>query len=64
MLNQNIIREKYRKRVVRERQDYISKVTGIPSPLLSCFKNGKKDLWEESLQKLNDYLDGKLEVAE
>lgn len=60
-MTQEEVREKFCKRVVRERQDYISKVTGIPTSILSNFKNGKRDLWTESLKVLNAYLDGNLE---
>lgn len=59
MLTQEEVRSKYKERLIRERQDWISKVTGIPTPVLSCFKNGKKELWPESLEKLNAYLDEK-----
>lgn len=59
MLTQEEVRSKYKERLVRERQDWISKVTGIPMPVLSGFKNGKKELWQESLEKLNAYLDEK-----
>lgn len=59
MLTQEEVRNKYKERLIRERQDWISKVTGIPTPVLSGFKNGKKELWQESLEKLNAYLDEK-----
>ena len=56
-MDQEDVRKKYIKRLVREKQVYISSVTGIPSPVLSEFKAGRKKLWEEHLIKLNEYLD-------
>lgn len=55
-LSQESVRQKYAERTIREKQSYISKVTGIPAPVLSSFKKGRKLLYEESLIKLNDYL--------
>ena len=55
-LSQESVRQKYVERTIREKQSYISKVTGIPAPVLSAFKAGKKLLYEESLIALNDYL--------
>lgn len=64
LLKQTEVRERYKKRLVREKQSYISSVTGIPCSLLSQFKQGKRDLWNVSLYILNAYLDGKLEVED
>lgn len=64
LLKQKEVRERYKKRLVREKQSYISSVTGIPCSLLSQFKQGKRDLWSVSLYILNAYLDGKLEVED
>lgn len=50
------IRKKYIERLIREKQTYISSVTGIPAPVLSEFKAGRKTLYPESLAALNDYL--------
>lgn len=61
MLNQDEIRERYKERIKKERQSYISKVTGINPNALSRFKLNQYDLWPEHLQILADYLDGKLE---
>lgn len=55
-LTQEAVRQKYVERTVREKQSYISKVTGIPESVLSQFKKGKKQLHESSLVALNDYL--------
>lgn len=56
-LTQESVRKKYAERLVREKQTYISKVTGIPASVLSEFKLGKKVLYDSSLEILNDYLD-------
>ena len=56
-MTQEEVREKYIARLVKEKQSYISKVTGIPAPVLSIFKSGKKDLYPESLQALSNYLE-------
>jgi len=56
-LDQEETRKKYIERLVREKQTYISSVTGIPAPVLSEFKVGRKTLYPESLAALNDYLD-------
>ena len=55
-LTQEAVRQKYVERTVREKQSYISKVTGIPAPVLSEFKRGRKSLYKESLIALNNYL--------
>lgn len=55
-LSQEEVRQKYAERTIREKQSYISKVTGIPAPVLSEFKRGRKLLHEESLIALNEYL--------
>lgn len=56
-MSQEETRQKYIERLIREKQTYISSVTGIPAPVLSEFKAGRKILHPESLQALNDYLD-------
>lgn len=57
MIIQQEVREKLIERVEREKQSYIAKQVGVPKQVLSAFKLGRKDLWEEHLIKLNDYLD-------
>lgn len=59
-LSQKEVRERYIHRLIREKQIYISEVTGIPSTVLSNFKRGL-DLWESSLEVLNSYLNGELD---
>lgn len=37
--------------------NYIAEQTGIPREIISAFKNKRRELWEESLIKLNAFLD-------
>ncbi len=53
---QDKLREIYKKRLQREKQIWISKVTGINHNTLSSFKNGKIDLYEYLYEKLEKYL--------
>lgn len=55
-ISQEVVRQKYAERTIREKQSYISKVTNIPAPVLSEFKRGRKLLHEESLIALHEYL--------
>lgn len=55
-ISQEEVRKKYTEITVREKQSYISKVTGIPAPVLSEFKAGRKMLYDTSLIALNNYL--------
>lgn len=57
MPTQQEVREKLIKVAEREKQSYIAKQIGMPKQTLSAFKLGRKDLWQEHLVKLNDYLD-------
>ena len=36
---------------------YIAEQTKIPREIISAFKNNRRELWEESLIKLNNFLD-------
>ena len=56
MVSQEDVRKKLLKRVEREKQTYIAKQIGIPKQVLSAFKLGKKELYPESLIKLETYL--------
>lgn len=58
MLTQDEVRQKLIKRMQEGQQQYIAKQIGVPKQILSNFKTGKRELWESSLQALNDYLDG------
>lgn len=57
MLTQDEVRQKLIKRMQEGQQQYIAKQIGVPKQILSNFKTGKRQLWDSSLQALNDYLD-------
>lgn len=57
MLTQDEVRQKLIKRMQEGQQQYIAKQIGVPKQILSNFKTGKRELWDSSLQALNDYLD-------
>ncbi len=57
MPTQQEVREKLIKVAEREKQSYIARQIGMPKQILSAFKLGRKDLWQEHLIALNDYLD-------
>lgn len=57
VISQEEVRAKLIERVEREKQSYIAKQINVPKQVLSAFKLGKKQLWDESLEALNDYLD-------
>jgi hypothetical protein len=56
-ITQDSVREKLIRRMIEGQQQYIAKQVGVPKQILSNFKTGKRELWESSLIKLNDYLD-------
>ncbi|MCI8826831.1 MAG: hypothetical protein HFH63_13310 [Lachnospiraceae bacterium] len=56
-ITQDSVREKLIRRMIEGQQQYIAKQVGVPKQILSNFKIGKRELWESSLIKLNDYLD-------
>ena len=56
MLTQESVRENLREKCKGLKVKYIAEKTEIPKQVISDFKNQKRDLWEESLVKLNDYL--------
>ncbi len=55
-MTQEELRKRYNKCLEREKQTYISKVTGIDNALLSKFKNNKIDLYPNLFSKLEKYL--------
>ncbi len=57
MPTQQEVREKLIKVAEREKQSYIARQIGMPKQVLSAFKLGRKDLWQEHLLALNEYLD-------
>ena len=56
LMTQEEVRELLIKRVESEKQTYIARQIGVPKPVLSAFKLGKKELYPESLAKLEEYL--------
>ncbi len=56
-----ITQESVRKKLIEKckglKIKYIAEQTGIPKEIVSKFKNSKRLLYEESLIKLNDFLD-------
>ena len=57
MLTQDEVSQKLIRKMQEGQQQYIAKQIGVPKQILSNFKTGKRELWESSLQALNDYLD-------
>lgn len=57
MLTQDEVRQKLIQKMQERQQQYIAKQIGIPKQILSNFKTGKRELWQSSLEALNDYLD-------
>lgn len=51
------IREKLIEKCSRLKINYIAEQTFIPREIISAFKNERRELWEESLIKLNAFLD-------
>lgn len=56
LMTQEEVRELLIKRVESEKQTYIAKQIGVPKQVLSAFKLGKKNLYPESLAKIEAYL--------
>ncbi|GEM_PF-2769336 len=56
-----MVQESVRNRLLEKtnayRQKNISEVTGIPVEIILKFMNGKRELYDSSLQALNQYLD-------
>lgn len=57
MVTQESVRNKLLEKTYAFRQKNISEVTGIPVEIISKFMNGKRELYDSSLQTLNEYLD-------
>lgn len=57
MISQEIVREKLLEKTNAMRQQNIANSIGVPREMISKFMNGKRELWDSSLQALNDYLD-------
>ncbi len=57
MITQEKVREKLLQKTNAMRQQNIANSIGVPREIISKFMNGKRELWDSSLQALNDYLD-------
>lgn len=57
MMTQESVRNKLLEKTYAFRQKNISEATGIPVEIISKFMNGKRELYDSSLQDLNEYLD-------
>lgn len=57
IVTQESVRNKLLEKTYAFRQKTISEITGIPVEIISKFMNGKRELYDSSLQALNDYLD-------
>lgn len=55
-MTQEELRELYKERLTREKQNYIGKAVKINPVTLSNFKNGKLDLYPELFARLEAYL--------
>ena len=57
----NITQESVREKLIEKcrglKINYIAEKTEIPREIISAFKNNRRELWEESLIKLNAFLD-------
>ena len=56
-VTQESVRNRLLEKTNAYRQKNISEATGIPVEIISKFMNGKRELYDSSLQALNDYLD-------
>lgn len=57
MATQESVRNKLLEKTYAFRQKNIATSTGIPVEIISKFMNGKRELYPESLEVLNNYLD-------
>lgn len=55
-MTQEELRERYKERLKREKQNYIGKAVKINPVTLSNFKNGKLDLYPDLFARLENYL--------
>lgn len=56
-LTQAEVREKLVEKSKGLKMKYIAEETGIPREIISKFKNSKRDLYQESLEVLNNFLE-------
>lgn len=56
-ITQESVRQKLLDKTDAMRQKNIAVATGIPKEMISRFMNGRRELWDSSLNALNEYLD-------
>ena len=56
-VTQDSVREKLIDKCRGLKINYIAEQTRIPREIISAFKNKRRELWEESLIKLDTFLD-------
>ncbi len=56
-MTQEEVREKLIEKCKAMKIKYIAEETGIPREIVSKFKNSKRDLYPESLEILNNFLE-------
>ena len=56
-LIQEEVRQKLIQKLKQGEQQYIAEQIDVPKQILSSFKTGKRNLYPESLEALNNYLD-------
>lgn len=56
IVTQDSVRELLVEKTKGMKIKFIAEETGIPREIISKFKHSKRDLYEDSLHKLNDYL--------
>lgn len=56
-ITQDSVRKKLIEKCRGLKVKFIAEQTGIPRDIISAFKNKRRELWEESLIKLNVFLD-------
>lgn len=57
MVTQDSVRAKLIEKCRGLKIGYIAEQTKIPREIISAFKNNRRELWEESLIKLNNFLE-------
>lgn len=55
-ITQDSVREKLIEKCRGLKVKFIAEQTGIPRDIISAFKNNRRELWEESLIKLDAFL--------
>ncbi len=55
-ITQDSVREKLVEKCRGLKVKFIAEQTGIPRDIISAFKNKRRELWEESLIKLDAFL--------